>query len=86
MGLSKASGGMGFRDFHSFNLALLAKQCWRLWNQPDSLVGQIMRAKYYPDCDILEARVGKRLLLLGGIYIAIVLFSRRAWFGGWAMA
>jgi hypothetical protein len=55
MGLLKGSGGMGFRDFHSFNKALLAKQCWRLWNQPDSLVSQIMKAKYYPDCNILEA-------------------------------
>jgi hypothetical protein len=50
---------MGFRDFHSFNKALLAKQCWRLWNQPDSLVSQIMKAKYYPDCNILEVGVGK---------------------------
>jgi hypothetical protein len=59
MSLLKGSSEMGFRDFHSFNKALLAKQCWRLWNQPDSLVSQIMKAKYYPDCNILEVGVGK---------------------------
>jgi hypothetical protein len=60
MGLSKGDGGMGFRDFHSFNKALLAKQCWRLWNQLDNLVRQIIKTKYYPHSSILEASVGKR--------------------------
>jgi hypothetical protein len=60
MGLSKGDGGMGFRDFQSFNKVLLAKQCWRLWNQPDNLVRQIIKTKYYPHSSILEASVGKR--------------------------
>ena len=47
-------------DFTYFNQALLAKQLWRLWKSPDSLVAQIMKAKYYPDCSTLEAPLGKK--------------------------
>lgn len=38
---AKRQGGMGFRDLRSFNLALLAKNGWRILNNPESLVGQI---------------------------------------------
>jgi hypothetical protein len=58
MGKSKFMGGMGFRDFHNFNKALLAKQFWRLWFHPDSLIANIMKAKYYPESSILEAGAG----------------------------
>jgi hypothetical protein len=51
----KNEGGMGFRDFHSFNLAMLAKQVWRLVNEPESLCAQVLCAKYYPHGDILKA-------------------------------
>ncbi|CAL2235433.1 unnamed protein product [Prunus armeniaca] len=34
--LSKAEGGLGFRELENFNLSILAKQCWRIWNNPDS--------------------------------------------------
>jgi hypothetical protein len=50
----KKEGGMGFRDFHSFNLAMLAKQVWRLIDNPDSLCARVLRAKYFPDGDILK--------------------------------
>ena len=46
---------MGFRDLHSFNLAMLAKQCWRLLQNPDSLCARVLSAKYYPNGDILKA-------------------------------
>lgn len=48
MGQAKGKDGLGFRDLECFNRALLAKQGWQLVQQPDSLVAQIMRDKYYP--------------------------------------
>jgi hypothetical protein len=51
----KNDGGMGFRDFQSFNLAMLAKQVWRLIDEPESLCERVLRAKYYPQGDILKA-------------------------------
>jgi hypothetical protein len=55
----KKQGGMGFRDLHCFNLAMLAKQIWRLVEAPDSLCAQILRAKYYPSGDLLHAELKK---------------------------
>jgi hypothetical protein len=49
---------MGFRDFSCFNKALLAKQSWRLWSNPDSLVARLMKAKYYSETSILETKIG----------------------------
>lgn len=57
---SKAKGGMGFRDLSVFNKALLAKQVWRLWKTPDSFIAKIMKAKFFPDCSVLEAFLGKK--------------------------
>jgi hypothetical protein len=50
----RKEGGIDFRDFHSLNLAMLAKQVWRLINEPDLLCAQVLRAKYYPHGDILK--------------------------------
>jgi hypothetical protein len=60
MGLSKAQGGMGFRDLISFNKALLAKQCWRLTQYPNSLVGKIIKGKYFHGGTLLKANLGSR--------------------------
>lgn len=51
---SKAMGGLGFRDLHAFNLAMLARQGWRLLTQPDTLCARVMQAKYYPDGRLLK--------------------------------
>jgi hypothetical protein len=52
----KREGGLGFRDLHTFNLAMLAKQGWRLCQNPDSLCAQILQAKYHPGVSCLEAK------------------------------
>jgi hypothetical protein len=48
-------GGLGFRDIHNFNIAMLSRQAWRLLQQPESLCAQILSARYYPDGDMLSA-------------------------------
>jgi hypothetical protein len=40
-----------------FNLALLARQAWRLLINPNSLCAQILKAVYFPSGDILRAQV-----------------------------
>ncbi|XP_016715474.1 uncharacterized protein [Gossypium hirsutum] len=45
---AKERGGLNFRDMGKFNIALLAKQGWRLVVNPDSLLARIYKAKYYP--------------------------------------
>jgi hypothetical protein len=57
----KAEGGLGFRDIHIFNMAMLAKQGWRLIHNPESLCARVLRAKYYPEGDILRAAPGRNM-------------------------
>ncbi|KAL0722819.1 hypothetical protein Bca4012_037418 [Brassica carinata] len=47
LSLPREDGRTGFRMIHEFNLALLAKQLWRLVQYPDSLVTRFMRGRYY---------------------------------------
>jgi hypothetical protein len=50
----KGKGGLGFRDMHLFNQALLARQAWRLIQKPDSLCAKVLKARYYPHGNILD--------------------------------
>jgi hypothetical protein len=52
---SKMEGGLGFRDIHFFNMAMFAKQGRRLVHNPDSLCARVLKAKYYPEGDVLKA-------------------------------
>ncbi|KAL9443800.1 hypothetical protein AB3S75_017056 [Citrus x aurantiifolia] len=55
---AKIRGGIGFKDISSFNHALVAKQGWRLLQYPDSLVAQVLKARYYRHTDFMEVKVG----------------------------
>ncbi|XP_030959134.1 uncharacterized protein LOC115981087 [Quercus lobata] len=52
----KKEGGMGFRDLRAFNLAMLAKQGWRLVQGIDSLLYRCFKARYFPRSSFLEAK------------------------------
>lgn len=56
---SKSLGGLGFRDLYAFNMAMLARQGWRLITQNNSLCARVLRAKYFPSSNVLEARAKK---------------------------
>ena len=51
----KKEGGMGFRDLRYFNLAMLAKQGWRLLKNQESLLFKCFKARYFPRCNFLHA-------------------------------
>ncbi|KAK2388665.1 Ribonuclease H superfamily protein [Trifolium repens] len=58
MAYPKALGGMGFRDLHSFNLAMIAKQGWNIMTKPNTLVAKIYKARYFPNSSLFEAQLG----------------------------
>ncbi|KAA3466831.1 reverse transcriptase [Gossypium australe] len=45
----KGMGGLGFRDFHIFNIALLGRQVWRLLTCKETLCYEVLSAKYFPN-------------------------------------
>lgn len=42
----KDAGGLGFRKFNEFNLALLAKLAWKMANGEEALWTKVLKAKY----------------------------------------
>ena len=55
---SKLEGGMGFRDLYDFNLAMLAKQGWRMLENPALLMVRMYKVRYFPNGNILNASIG----------------------------
>ncbi|XP_024156414.1 uncharacterized protein LOC112164456 [Rosa chinensis] len=51
----KEEGGLGFRSLSNFNTAMLAKQAWRVLNNPSSLIARLYKAKYFPDSTFWDA-------------------------------
>lgn len=58
--LPKENGGMSFKDLECFNLALLAKQAWRILYEPGGLMARVMRGKYFENGQFLTASLGSR--------------------------
>ena len=54
----KSCGGMSFKNIKLFNLAHLAKQGWKLQMDHNSLVYRVLKAKYFPRSDFVNALLG----------------------------
>jgi hypothetical protein len=79
-----------------FNHALLARQAWRLIENPDSLCARVLKAKYFPQGDLLDTAFtgnpsstwtaisyGLELLKKGDIYRVGNGTSIRVWRDNW---
>ncbi|XP_018806584.2 uncharacterized mitochondrial protein AtMg00310-like [Juglans regia] len=58
LGTEKSMGGLGFHNLICFNRALLAKQEWRIIQEPSSLMAQIYKEKYFPTGHYVDAKLG----------------------------
>lgn len=80
----KKIGGLGFKKLHQFNIALLAKQGWRLMSNTNSIVVRLMKERYYPNSTFLEAHMGPTQVSIrgpfmqGNLYLHGVVFAELA--------
>ncbi|CAN1849014.1 Uncharacterized mitochondrial protein AtMg00310 [Linum perenne] len=56
----KIEGGLGFKNFQTFNQALLSKQGFILLSKPNALVTRTYKGCYFPNTSFLEAKQGGR--------------------------
>lgn len=51
---------MGFKDLEKFNQSLLAKQAARIMENPNSLVAQVLKQRYFRNGTFMDSTIGSR--------------------------
>ncbi|KAL9672157.1 hypothetical protein QQ045_028405 [Rhodiola kirilowii] len=60
MQLCKEDGGLGLKNFHLVNMALLIKQAWRIHNNPELMLSKLYKARYFCNSEIFQADIETR--------------------------
>lgn len=55
---AKTKGGLGFRDFSSYNQALIAKEGWGIIQNSEALMTRVLKARYFKNSSFMEAKLG----------------------------
>jgi len=55
LAVPKVRGGLGFKNFKAYNVALLAKQSWRVLPHPSCLLARVLLGKYCQNESFLKA-------------------------------
>ncbi|KAK2384992.1 putative mitochondrial protein [Trifolium repens] len=58
MTFPKAYGGLGFRNLHLFNMAMVAKQGWNFITKSNTLVAKVYKARYFPNSSLFASTLG----------------------------
>lgn len=58
MARHKNAGGLGFKNFRDYNMAMLGKQGWRFGISPNSLTSRIYKARYFANTDFIHSNLG----------------------------
>ena len=61
----KKVGGLGFRALSEFNQVLVAKQAWRILKSTYTLLGRVLKAKYFPSTPLMECMLVLMFLMFG---------------------
>jgi lambda repressor-like predicted transcriptional regulator len=56
--LRKEHGGLSFRHFYDFNIAMLGMQGWKLLANHDTILSKVFKAKYYQNARFIDATLG----------------------------
>ncbi|XP_026446206.1 uncharacterized protein LOC113346871 [Papaver somniferum] len=52
---SRSEGGLGFRKYEFNNLVMLDRNAWKIIENHDCLLGSVLKARYFPMTDFLNA-------------------------------